>query len=51
MRLRTGSGWVPPVTLADALFPEHSANLNAAKLHIDPQSVDEISCDGNTAGR
>jgi hypothetical protein len=51
MRLRAGSGWVPPVTLADALFPEHSANLNAARLHIDPQSVDEISCDANTAGR
>jgi len=43
-RLRRNSGWRPPVTLADALWPDRSANLNAAKLNIPLESVDEIHC-------
>jgi hypothetical protein len=44
-QLRRGSGWRPPVTLADALWPERSADLNAARIPIPVQSVDEIRCD------
>jgi len=51
IRLRRDSGWRPPVTLADALWPDWSANLNAARIHIPPESVDEISCDKPIAGR
>jgi len=48
--LRRNSGWQPPVTLADALWPEWSANLNAARIHIPSESVDEIRCDESTVG-
>ena len=51
IRLRRNSGWRPPVTLADALWPEQSANLNAARLHLTPESVDVIRCDEPIAGR
>jgi hypothetical protein len=44
-RLRENSGWRPPVTLADALFPERSAPLNAARVYISKSSVDEIRCE------
>jgi len=44
--LRKGSGWHPPVSLADALWPNRSARLNAAKTHAG-SDVDEIRCDGN----
>jgi len=43
--LRKGSGWKPPVTLADALWPERSAPLNAARIPIPFGSVDELRCD------
>jgi len=43
--VRRDSGWRPPVTLADALWPDRSANLNAARIRIPPESVDEIRCD------
>jgi hypothetical protein len=46
-RLRRNSGWRPPVTLADALWPDRSANLNAAMIHIPLESVDEIHCAEN----
>jgi hypothetical protein len=49
-RVRKDSGWRPPVTLADALFPDRSAPLNAAKVYISRGSVDEIRCDDDTAG-
>ena len=50
-RLRKNSGWQPPVTLADALWPERSANLNAARIRIDLESVDEIRCDSTVASQ
>jgi hypothetical protein len=50
-RLRKDSGWRPPVALADALWPEHSANLNAARIRINPESVDEIRCDSTVASQ
>jgi uncharacterized membrane protein YhaH (DUF805 family) len=49
-RLRKNSGWRPPVTLADALWPDRSANLNAANIHIPLESVDEIRCDEDITG-
>ena len=48
-RLRKDSGWRPPVTLADALFPERSAPLNASRVDISRGSVDEIGCEGVSA--
>jgi len=48
--LRRNSGWRPPVTFADVLWPDWSANLNAAKIYIPVQSVDEIRCDESTVG-
>jgi hypothetical protein len=50
-RVRKDSGWRPPITLADALFPDRSAPLNAAKVYISQGSVDEIRCDGSSIGR
>jgi len=44
-RMRKNSGWRPPVTFADALWPDWSANLNAARIYIPRGSVDEIRCD------
>jgi hypothetical protein len=42
---RPGSDWRPPVALADALFPDRSAELNGGKTPIALTSVDEISCE------
>ena len=49
--LRRNFVWRPPVTLADALWPDWSANLNAARIHVPPDSVDEIRCDKPITGR
>jgi hypothetical protein len=49
-RLRRNSGWQPPVTLADALWPDRSAPLNAARVYISRRSVDEIRCDQGVVG-
>jgi hypothetical protein len=49
-RVRKDSGWRPPVTLADALFPDRSAPLNASKVFISRQLVDEIRCDEGPVG-
>jgi hypothetical protein len=43
--LRGDPNWRPGVTLADALWPDWSADLNAAKSVISRESVDEIRCE------
>jgi hypothetical protein len=48
--LRKDSGWRAPVKLADALWPERSADLNAARIYIRRQSVDEIRCGEHVGG-
>jgi len=50
-RMRKDSGWHPPATLADTLWPDRSADLNAAQIYISRKSVDEIRCDDHVAGR
>jgi hypothetical protein len=45
------STWRGPVTLADALWADRSANLNAARIPIPPDSVDQIRCDEATVPR
>jgi hypothetical protein len=50
-RVRKDSGWRPPITLADALWPERSADLNGARIYIQRQSVDEIQCGEHGAGQ
>ncbi len=42
--LRRGSGWVPPVTLADVLWPNKSYRLNRKKLEGQDYSVSVITC-------
>jgi hypothetical protein len=50
-RMRKDSGWHPPATLADTLWPDRSADLNAAQIYISRKSVDEIRCGEHVAGR
>lgn len=42
--IRKNSGWVPPVSFADALWPEKSYKLNEVMLRGKNFSVTEINC-------
>lgn len=46
--IRKGSNWSPPVTLADALWPDKSFKLNKPLLPDNsPYIVSKITCDGH----